>query len=420
MTGATQAPPEPPVSLSATQEKWLLWTLAGIQFSHILDFTLMMPLGPMLIEALAISTREFALLVSAYSLSAGIAALLISSCIDRFERKRLLLGIFVLFIAATSLCALAQGYHSLLAARALAGAAGGILGAMVQTLVGDLIAPPRRGRATGIVMSAFSVAAIVGLPVSLSLASYFSWRVPFFFTAAVAALFLLLSLRVLPQVPVMQHGRPQGLAGTLLPMWQVLRQPHLLNAILFVTFGVFSAFCVTPFITLYLTGNVGIAAQDIALVYLCGGLATFFSNRYIGKLSDQLGHGRTFMLLGGFSVLAIWVQTNMPQMPLLYVVVLSLLFFVLIPGRSVPAMALVTALPSMQQRGAFMALIAAARQLASGSAAYLAGLLVVTGEQGQLQGFTHAGYLAIGVTLLTLWQSHRLQLSAQAVQPLKA
>jgi predicted MFS family arabinose efflux permease len=168
------APSSPP--LDPARERALLVTLAGIQFAHILDFMIMMPLGPILMREFGVGTREFGLLVSSYTFSAACTGLLAATFVDRFERKRLLLAMFALFAVATLACGLAQGYWTLLIARGTAGAFGGVLGSMVQTMVGDLIPFERRGRASGTVMSAFSLSTVAGVPLSLYLANQFGWR----------------------------------------------------------------------------------------------------------------------------------------------------------------------------------------------------------------------------------------------------
>jgi predicted MFS family arabinose efflux permease len=141
--------------LSPRTERFFLLTLAGIQFSHVLDFMIMMPLGPILMAAFGIGTHEFGLLVASYSFSAAISGVLAATFVDRFERKRLLLIVFALFALATLACGLAPSYSTLMLARGLAGVFGGIMGAMVQTMIGDVIPFSRRARASGVVSTPF-------------------------------------------------------------------------------------------------------------------------------------------------------------------------------------------------------------------------------------------------------------------------
>jgi len=190
------------------RERLLLWSLAAINFTHIVDFMVMMPLGPQLTRLFHVSDAEFGLLVSAYSLAAGLSGLLVSMVIDRFERKRALLLVYACFAAATLACGLAPSYGALLAAGVAAGVFGGVLGALVQTIVGDAVPFERRGQAMGLVMSAFSLSTVAGVPLSLWMASGWGWHMPFFAIAAVSVLVLLVAWRSVPLLRGAPSPRP--------------------------------------------------------------------------------------------------------------------------------------------------------------------------------------------------------------------
>ena len=136
-------------ALTPSRERWVLLTLAGVQFTHILDFMIMMPLGPQFTQLLGISNAQFGLLVSAYTLSAGASGLIAAMYVDQFDRKRLLLVMYSLFGLATLACGLAPTYAWLMLARVAAGVFGGVLSALSQTIVADLVPFERRGRAMG-------------------------------------------------------------------------------------------------------------------------------------------------------------------------------------------------------------------------------------------------------------------------------
>src|SRR3989338_8791104 len=273
--------------LTPRREKYLLFTLAGIQFSHILDFMLMMPLGPILIAAFGIGTHEFGLLVASYSFSAALSGLLAATFVDRFERKRLLLTIFALFGFATLACGLAPSYATLLVARGLAGVFGGVMGAMVQTIVGDVIPFERRARASGVVSTAFSISTVAGVPLSLWLANHVGWRAPFVLIAGLVVLFVIVGLRNLPELR--HHISTHKRAHPFQAMFSVLRDANHLRALLLSSLIIFSGFTVIPYITIYAVGNVGIAQQDIPYIYLFGGAATLITARRIGRLADLRG-----------------------------------------------------------------------------------------------------------------------------------
>jgi predicted MFS family arabinose efflux permease len=176
------------LTLTKSSERWLLLTLALIQFTHIVDFMILMPLGPQLMRLFAISPREFGFLVSAYTFSAGISGFLSAFVVDRFDRKKILIWLYAGFTLGTLACALAPSYPVLLAARILTGCFGGVLAAAVLAVVADAIPMERRGAAMGIVTSAFSAASVLGVPLGLYLASLFDWHAPFIFLTGLSLL----------------------------------------------------------------------------------------------------------------------------------------------------------------------------------------------------------------------------------------
>ena len=149
---------------NAAQEKRLVAVLAGIQFTHIMDFMILMPLGPQLMRVMHVSPQQFGLLVSIYTLSAAIASLVTAFYTDRFDRRGTLLVLYAGFVVSTLFCGLAPGFATLVAARAVAGAFGGVAGTTVHSIIGDAIPDERRGQATGLVMTAFALSSIVGVP----------------------------------------------------------------------------------------------------------------------------------------------------------------------------------------------------------------------------------------------------------------
>jgi predicted MFS family arabinose efflux permease len=409
----------PNLPLDPARERILLVTLATIQFAHILDFMVMMPLGPILMRELAIDAHQFGLLVSSYTFTAALAGIPMAMMADRFERKRVLLTMFGLFGLATLACALATDYATLLLARSVAGAFGGVLGALVQTMVGDLIPFERRGRASGIIMSAFSVSTVAGVPLALFLVNAFGWRSPFLLIAALTLVFLLVGVR---QLPIMRGHLPAAAsdatarAHPLAAMATVLRDANHWRAFAFMALAIFSGFTVIPYITIYATANVGIAQADIPYLYLAGGFATFFTSRWIGRRTDAWGKVRAYRRIALVSLLPLFVQTHLAPSPLWLMIVCTTVFFILVPGRMVPVMAIMTSAAQPRLRGTFMAINASIQNLCSGLAAYLGGLLI-TMENGQVVGYGHVGLLAMGMTLGAMWVAGTIRLHAVPPAP---
>ena len=386
------------------RERFFLFSLAGIQFTHILDFMIMMPLGPEFIRELNINTHQFGLLLSSYTFAAAAAGILATYYVDRFERRQLLLSLYALFIIATFACGLAPNYEALFIARAFAGAFGGILGSLVQTIVADSIPFERRGKALGTVMAAFSVSTVAGVPLGLFLANHIpslGWRAPFFFIALISSLILYLGYRNIPKIAGHLDHVHEG--SRLSQVLKILIAPQHVKAFVFMALIMITGFSVIPYIALYFTSNVGISNSYISLIYLCGGVATLMSSRFIGHMSDKYGKVTVFRVLAIVSLVPLLVTTNLPVTPLWVVLINSTAFFILVSGRMIPAMAMVSQVVENKIRGTFMSLVGSVQMLSSGIASVLAGWIVTIGPDGMMQHYNLVGYGAAICGLLTFW-----------------
>ncbi len=388
------------------QERWILWVLAGIQFSHIVDFMIMMPLGPQITQQFGIGDAAFGFLVSAYTWAAAISGLVASAYVDRFDRKRLLMVLFVAFAIATLGCAVAWSYTSLVAARIATGLFGGVLSALVQTMVAELIPFERRGRAMSVILSAFSLATVVGVPTSLFIAAWSSWHMPF---VAIAVFGLLLSgvaWRVLPRMRGHMHTQERPAMRAMLA--SVLSDVNHRWAFLFSALMMFTGFAVIPYITIYLQTNVGLNKQQVPLIYLFGGAATLFTARWIGKLSDRHGKVKMFTALAAFVVLPLQVLTHLGAVALPWVIALNTVMFVVLSGRMIPGMALVGASANPAVRGSFMAINSAVQSLSMGAAAFVGGLIISRDAQGMVQNYGWNAVVGSMASLLSIWVVRRL------------
>jgi len=388
-------------------ERSLVLVLAAIQFTHIMDFMIMMPLGPQLMRVMFISPYQFGLLVSAYTLTAAVAALAVAFYTDRFDRRKTLLFLYAGFVASTLLCGIAPGYGTLLAARAVAGAFGGVAGATVHSIIGDAVPEQRRGAATGMIMSAFALSSIIGVPIGLVLAAHYSWRAPFLLLVVVSTLVLILAWKVLR--PMRSHI-VEGVAHRPLDqMKAVLGTANHLRAFVFMFALMFAGFSVIPFISPYMVANVGLKETDLPYLYLFGGLATAFSSRYIGKLADRYGKRQIFTLIGLISIAPLLITTNLPPVPVPVAIFASVIFMVFVSGRFVPAMALVISSVHPPLRGGFMSINSAIQQLGLGAASLLAGTIIGHGVGGTLTRYWLVGFIAVGATLLAIALAWRVK-----------
>jgi predicted MFS family arabinose efflux permease len=386
------------------RERFFLLALAGIQFTHILDFMIMMPLGPDFIRVFNINTHQFGLLLSSYTFAAAIAGIVATYYIDRFERRQLLLALYACFIVATLACAIAPTYEALFIARAFAGAFGGILGSLVQTIVADAIPFERRGKALGTVMAAFSVSTVAGVPLGLFLANNIpalGWRAPFVFISLISCLILYLGYRNIPKISGHLDHVHEG--SRFAQIYRILTAPEHLKAFVFMAFIMISGFLVIPYIALYFTTNVGVNNSYISLIYLCGGIATLMSSGFIGHMADKYGKLKVFRVLAVISLIPLIVTTNLPVTPLWIVLINSTAFFILVSGRMIPAMAMVSQVADNKIRGTFMSLVGSVQMLSSGIASVVAGAVVTIRPDGMMEHYNLVGYGAAICGLLTIW-----------------
>jgi len=393
-------------------ERLLLWSLAAINFTHIVDFMVMMPLGPELTRLFQITDAQFGLLVSAYSLAAGAAGLLVSMVIDRFERKRALLWMYAGFALATLACGLAPTYGALMAARVAAGVFGGVLGALVQTIVGDAVPFERRGQAMGLVMSAFSLSTVAGVPLSLWLASHWGWHVPFFAIAAVSVAVWLAAWRSVPRLQ--SHMTGASAQPPLTQLRRVLSVGNHWRAFALSVLMLSGSFSIIPYITIYTTTNVGLSADQVPFIYLAGGVATLFTARFWGRLADRYGKVKVFRCISVAAVLPMMALTHLPAVSVPVLLVVTTAFFVFVSGRMVPGMALLTQTPEPAVRGSFMSVNGALQSAAMGIAAWVGGLMISRTPDGLVAGYGRTGWLALITTVAMVWWVGRLRLHTAA------
>ncbi|PYJ57469.1 MAG: MFS transporter [Verrucomicrobia bacterium] len=395
-----------------SERSLLLLLLAAVQFTHIMDFMIMMPLGPQLMRELHIGPGNFSALVAAYTISSGVVGLLAAPFIDRFDRRKLLLFAYAGFALGTLACALSQDTATLFTARALSGAFGGLSTSMVMSIVGDVVPAERRAAGVGIVMTAFSAAAAVGVPFGLQLAQHFRWEAPFFMLAGIAGVVWTMAYLRLPSVRGhLQNGHANRAFAEL------LRDANAGRALSFMVAMVCGHFAIIPLLSPYLVANVGLPERDLFLVYFTGGVLTVFTAPLIGRLADRLGRFRVFSSLVAVASVVTLVITHSGQLPVWAVLVLGGSFFVFASGRFVPGQAIMTLAVPASRRGAFMSLSGCARDLAMGVTSSIGGWIVTKEPSGRLADFHWLGWIAVAAGLVSVWLASRVRLN-EAVAPI--
>ena len=407
MTSRAPLSASDPPGAPARSEIAILLTLATVQFTHVVDFMIMMPLGPQFMRILDLAPSEFSLLVSAYTFAAAASGFVAAFWIDRYDRKRALVAVYLGFVVATALCGVANSYVLLLAARVVAGAFGGVLGALVLAIVADTVPYARRASATAIVAASFSVASVAGVPLGLWIAAHFSWRAPFLSLAAMCVAVAAIAHAVLP--PVTAHLAHAQRRHPLEQLRLIFGEPNHVRAFSFVIALMFAGFTVIPFIAAYNVANVGLAESDLAIIYFAGGLATLVTAQIFGRLADRYGKKRLFTILALASIVPLFASTHLPRVPLSLAVAVSTVFFVIVTGRFGPAMALITGAAEPRLRGSFMSFNASLQQLGAGLAAVTAGALIGRSPDGELTHFGVVGWLAIACTLACIVLARRIR-----------
>lgn len=370
-------------------ERFILIILAATMFTIILDFMIVMPLGPQLMAVFKIGAPEFGHIVSSYTFSAGITGLLAAFFIDRFDRKKLLLGLYAGFTIGTFLCAIAPNHYFMVIARIVAGSFGGIMGAVTYAIIGDIIPYERRGAAMGVVMTAFSIASVAGVPFGLFLAASFDWHAPFYFLVGICILIFIALFYFLPNMA--SHIHESNKTNPIETIKNIFSVPNHLKAYSLTFILMLSGFSVIPFIATYMSLNVGVSDHELSFVYLFGGGATLLSSRFFGRLSDKYGKHKVFAINSMLTAIPILCITLWPKSSIWAILPISTLFFIVNNGRMVPAMAMITGSTTQKNRGSFMSFNSSIQQITNGFAALVAGWIIGTTATGALTNYWIVG-----------------------------
>ncbi len=405
------------------KERILLVLLAAINFTHILDFMIMMPLGNYLMPYFHISPQEFTFLVSSYTISAAVSGFAAAFFVDRFDRKRVLLIGYIGFLIGAIACGFAPTFTLLLLARTFAGIFGGLIGAQVVSIISDTFTYERRGTAMGAVMSAFSLASTLGVPFALFLANRFSWHAPFLLVGFLGIFVVPLIMRYVPRMTNhIQIAAAHNSHNKFDAIISIINNPRQVQALLFSGLVIFGHFLIIPFINPFMEFNVGFSKNFTPLIYLVGGISSFFAANYLGKISDVYGKFSIFKICVLVALPLVFAVTNMPAINYMIVLAVFGLWFTAATGRGVTAQAMVSNVVSPEHRGSFQSFNSSIQQLGTGLASLLSGYLVVKESSGRLLHYDWVGYLSIVVLLTCVFLGQKIFKAADdqaVVKPVK-
>jgi predicted MFS family arabinose efflux permease len=383
--------------------------LALVQFTIIIDFMIMSPLGAIIMPALNITAAQFGVAVSAYAFSAAISGILAAGFADRFDRKRLLLFFYVGFTFGTALCAIAPNYHLLLLGRIVSGLFGGVMGSIVLAIITDLFPLHLRGRVMGFVQTAFAASQVLGIPVGLFLSNHWNWHICF---AALVGLSVVAMAAILfVMKPVNEHLRLKQDTNAFGHLIATVRQPRYLLAFSVTTLLATGGYMMMPFGSAFTVHNLGIDIVHLPTIYLVSGLFSIFTGPLVGKASDTFGKYPTFAFGCAVSVVMVLIYTHLGQVTLTTAIVVNVLMFVGIFSRMIPSQALISAIPEPSQRGSFSAVSASVQQLSGGLGSVVAAAIISQNADGSLRHFDRIGYVVVTTTLISLVAMYFVQRS---------
>ncbi len=381
--------------------------LALTQFTVVLDFMVMSPLGDMLMKSMSLTTSQFGFAVSGYAFSAGISGLLTAGFADRFDRKKLLLFFYVGFIVGTLFCGLATSYFMLIAARIITGLFGGVIGSVSMAIVADLFPLHQRGRAMGFIQMGFGASQVLGIPISLYIANHWGWQSPFLMIVGLATVIWLMT--ILKLQPVTEHLELKTEKTAIKHLWHTIKQRRYRIGFLMTALLSLGGFMMMPWGSAFAVNNLNVSYEQLPVLFMASGIAALIIMPLIGRLSDKIDKVKIFFAAAVTMMVIIVIYTNLPPVHFGIIMLLNVLMMIAIMSRIVPAMALVSALPEMQDRGAFMSVNSSLQQVAGGIAAGVGGLIVVQKTKtSPLEHYDTLGYVIVILIIANIIMMYRV------------
>ncbi|MGZ3711310.1 MAG: MFS transporter [Bdellovibrionota bacterium] len=388
-------------------QKFVVAILAFLQFTIILDFMIISPLGAILMPALGITPSQFGVVVSVYAFAAGISGLLAAGFADRFDRKKLLLFFYSGFVLGTFLCGIAPTFQFLLGARLVTGFFAGVVGSTVFAISTDLFPFEMRGRVMGIIQTAFAASQILGLPAGLYFSNLWGWHAPFLMIVGVSVavgFVILLKLQ-----PVNAHLKLHPDKSAFHHLLTTITNPRYLLGFGATALLATGGYMLMPFGSAFTVNNLGIHVEKLPLIYLITGISAIVIGPVVGRLSDRYGKFNVFICGSLMSMVMVFIYTHLGVTSLPLVILVNVLMFMGIFSRMIPSQALMSAVPEPASRGSFMSVSSSLQQVSGGFASVIAGLIVVQqGNNAPLEHFDKIGYVIIGASAITLFMMYQI------------
>ena len=358
-------------------------------------------------KSMSLSTGQFGFAVSAYAFSAGISGLLTAGFADRFDRKNLLLFFYIGFIGGTLMCGLAQTYTMMIVARIVTGLFGGVIGSISMAIVADLFLPEQRGRVMGFMQMGFGASQVLGIPIGLFLANHFGWEAPFFMIVGLALIIWILILLRLQ--PVRQHLSAPQEHSPLRHLLRTLQRRDYRIGFLATALLSMGGFMMMPWGSAFAINNLKVTQDQLPVLFMAAGVSSLLIMPLIGRFADRIDKFQLFAMASGWMMLMVLIYTNLQPVPFWLVLVMNAGLMAGIMSRMVPAMALATSLPQLQDRGAFMSINSSLQQMAGGFAAAAGGMIVVQPSPASpLEHYNTLGLVVLALAGSCIWMIYRV------------
>lgn len=380
---------------------FIIAVLAFIQFTVILDFIIIAPLGALLMDILSITPGQFGSIVSAYAFSAGISGFLAAGFADRYDRKKFLLFFYAGFMVGTFLCGIATNFLFLLLARIVTGIFGGVIASVSLAIVADLFPLNVRSRVMGFVQMSFAVAQVAGIPLGVFLANEIGWHAPFMLIVGIGVPAGIAMMKLVRPIDEHLAAANASRSNAFVHLWKTISHSPYHASFITTAMLTLGGFLLMPFSSAFLVYNVGIAQDHLPLVFMFTGLATIVILPIVGRISDTIGKLKVFIAGSIIASVMIVVYTNLGITPLWEVIVINVIFFSGMVSRMIPSTTLMTAVPDLSDRGAFMSVSSSLQQVSGGIASVIAGMVIVQAGSGPLENYNLLGYVCVILMLAT-------------------
>lgn len=398
---------EPALSKFTSYQILVIVILALTQFTVVLDFMVMSPLGDMLMKSMDLTTTQFAFAVSGYAFSAGVSGIATAGFADRFDRKKLLLFFYIGFILGTLFCGLITTYPLLIAARIVTGVFGGVIGSISLAIVADLFALEKRGRVMGFMQMGFGASQILGIPISLYIANAYGWQSPFFMIVVLAT--IVWFAIVLKMKPIIKHLEVKSDRNALTHLWHTIKNRDYRIGFFATALLSVGGFMMMPWGSAFAINNLHVTAEQLPLLFMVSGVSAIVIMPVIGRFSDKIDKFKLFAIASVWMIIAVIIYTNLIPVPLWIVLTVNVLMMIGMMSRMIPSMALATALPKLQDRGAFMSINSSLQQFAGGIAASVGGFIVVQKTKySPLEHYDTLGYVIVGISIIGIYAIYRV------------